>query len=84
MLYEYECEGGHRFEEIHSIADRNNVDCPDCKRAVHIRISVPRKPLIAHTFTTIGHDGKVIGQKQTTERTPLKVWGRKSGKEFNL
>ncbi len=82
-LYEYECEEGHRFEAFSSIENRNDVVCPDCKRAVRIRISVPRKPLIAHTFTTYGHDGRIIGQKQTTERTPLKV-RTKGGGERNL
>jgi putative FmdB family regulatory protein len=82
-LYEYECEGGHRFEQIRSIDKRLNVDCPDCEKVVDIRISAPRKALMAHTFTTYGHDGRIIGQKQTTERTPIAV-RKHSGKVVNL
>lgn len=70
-LYEYKCEGGHRFEEIHSIADRNNANCPDCKGAVHIVPSAPSRIRMAYTFTTYGHDGSVIGQSQSTEKTPI-------------
>ena len=81
-LYQYICEGGHRFEEVHSIAERNNVNCPGCKGAVHIRISLQGKPLVAHTFTTYGHDGRIIGQKQTTDRTAMKL-RTKSGKIVN-
>jgi len=81
-LYEYECEGGHRFEELHSIEDRNNVVCPNCEKPVHVRISLLGKPLFAHTFTTYGHDGSVIGQRQTTERTEYPI-RKKSGKEVS-
>lgn len=70
-LYEYECEGGHKFEGLHSMADRHNVACPNCKRPAHIKLSVPRPPVMAKTFTTYGHDGSMIGQKQTTEKTPM-------------
>lgn len=82
-LYEYECEGGHRFEEFRSMAERNNVDCPDCKRAVHIVPSAPGLIREAHTFTTVGHDGRIIGQKQITDRTPL-VLHTHSGKTVNV
>lgn len=70
-LYEYECEGGHRFEELHSIEDRHNAVCPMCKKPVHLKMSVPRPPIMARAFTTYGHDGSVIGRKQTTEQTPM-------------
>lgn len=70
-LYEYYCECGKEFEELCSMPERNNVVCPICQLPAHIKISVPRKPLVAHTFTTFGHDGRIIGQRQTTERTPI-------------
>lgn len=38
-LYEYECEGGHRFEEWHRIDDRYNATCSMCKKPVRLRIS---------------------------------------------
>ena len=82
-LYEYECEGGHNFEKLHSIEDRNNVVCPKCEKPVHIRISLQGKSRIAHTFTTVGHDGRIIGQRQTTERTSMAV-RKESGKVVNL
>lgn len=71
-LYNYECNGGHKFEELHSMDDRHKAVCPDCKQPVHLLLSVPRPPLMSHPFTTYGHDGQVIGQKQTTERTSLR------------
>lgn len=39
-LYEYECEGGHRFEEFHSIDERHNGSCPMCKKPVRLLISL--------------------------------------------
>ena len=70
-LYEYYCDCGKEFEAFRSIAERHNVKCPTCKRVVHLKISLQGKHRVAHTFTTIGHDGRVIGQRQTTERTPI-------------
>lgn len=37
--YEYECEGGHRFEARRSIAERHNASCPQCKQPVRLLIS---------------------------------------------
>lgn len=70
-LYEYECEGGHRFEEFHSIADRNNVVCPDCEEPVHIKISAWSRVIIAGWDTVVGHDGTILSRKQSTEQTPM-------------
>ncbi len=69
--YEYECDGGHRFEEFRSIAERNNVVCPDCKKPVHIKISAPARILIAGWDTVVGHDGTILSRKQSTEQTPM-------------
>lgn len=82
-IYEYECKDGHRSEGVHSIEDRNNANCPDCKRAVHIVPSTPGLIREAHTFTTYGHDGRIIGQRQMTDRTPL-VLHTYSGKTVNV
>ena len=79
-VYEYYCDCGKEFEDLRNMTDRNNAVCPACRKLAHIRISVPRKALTAHTFTTIGHDGRVIGQRQTTERTP--IMGESSEHEF--
>jgi len=82
-IYEYECDKcGKRFEELRSMDRRHEVECPDCKGAVHIRISTIGKPIEAHTFMVIGHDGTVLSQRQTTETTPLKVITR-DGREIN-
>lgn len=70
-LYEYYCDCGKEFELRRSMAERNNTVCPVCRQPAHIKISAPIKHLTAHTFTTIGHDGRVIGRAQTTERTPI-------------
>ncbi len=70
-LYEYYCEGGHRFEELHSIADRHNVVCPDCKKPVHIKLSPCARIIIAGWDTVIGHDGAILSRKQSTEEIPM-------------
>ena len=70
-LYEYYCDCGEEFELLRSMDERNNAVCPVCRQPAHIKISAHGKHLTAHTFTTIGHDGRVIGQRQTTERTPI-------------
>ena len=69
-LYEYICEDGHRFEEFKSIEDRHNVVCPMCENPAHIRISLPRKPRMAVPFAVLAHDGTVLHETQTTEKTP--------------
>lgn len=77
-LYDYECEGGHRFEELHSVVDRNNAVCPDCKKPVHIKLSACALILIAGWDTVVGHDGAILSRKQSTEdmgMLPEKVHG---------
>jgi len=69
-FYEYECECGNRFEQLHSIAGRHNAVCK-CGRLAHLLISLPRKALIAEFFTVMKHDGTVLSQIQTTERIPM-------------
>jgi len=80
-IYEYECEGGHRFEGVRSIGERLKVVCPECKHTVHIIPSLTTTRM-AMPFTVIGHDGTVLSSRQTTERTPLKV-RKHSGKIVN-
>ena len=70
-LYEYECEGKHRFEELHSIVGRNDVICPVCERPAHIKISAWARVLIAGWSTVVGHDGTILSRKQSTESTPM-------------
>ncbi len=70
-LYDYECEGGHRFEELHSIAERDNVNCPDCEMPAHIKLSACARILIAGWDTVVGHDGAILSRKQSTEEIPM-------------
>lgn len=67
-IYEYECEGGHRFEEFHSIENRHSVVC-SCGKPVHIKISLGSFRM-ARPFTVLAHDGTVLHQSQTTAKTP--------------
>lgn len=72
-LYEYECEGGHRFEELHGIEDRHNGVCPVCERAVHLLISRLAKRNRfdqRDSFTVIDGDGNVIGKRFDHRPTP--------------
>lgn len=70
-LYDYECEGGHRFEELHSIADRHNAVCPDCKKPVQLKMSAWARIIIAGWDTVVGHDGTILSRKQSTEQIPM-------------
>ena len=81
-LYEYECECGKRMEEVHTIEDRYKVTC-GCGETPTIRISLQGRPRIAHTFTTVGHDGRIIGQRQTTDVTPVSGTTR-NGRQINV
>ena len=65
-LYEYECEGGHRFEELHSIADRHNAICPMCDKPVKLRISAWGRVIFAAWDTVKSHDGTVLSRTQST------------------
>jgi putative FmdB family regulatory protein len=67
--YEYECEGGHKFEEYRSIEDRLNAFCPMCKRPVHIKISLTSHRM-ARPFMVLAHDGTILHQAQTITQTP--------------
>ncbi len=69
-LYEYECDCGKRFEVRRSIASRLSATC-ECGASPRLLISLQGDHRTAHTFTTYGHDGRVIGQRQTAERTPI-------------
>ncbi len=81
-LYEYQCECGERMEAFRSIANRHEAICA-CGKTPSLRISLQGKPRVAHTFTTYGHDGRVIGQRQTTDVTPVSGTTR-SGKQINV
>ena len=67
--YEYECEDGHEFERFRSMDKRHDVECPLCKQPVKLKISRTTFR-IAHRFSVLEHDGTVISQTQTTEKTP--------------
>ena len=69
-LYEYECEGGHEFEQLNSIDNRRNAYCPMCKRDVHLKVSAWGRVIFSSYFTVVGSNGRVLEKKQITERTP--------------
>jgi len=69
-LYEYECDCGKRFEARRPIASRLSATC-ECGATPRLLMSLQRAHRVAHTFTTYGHDGRIIGRRQTAERTPI-------------
>ena len=69
-LYEYECEGGHKFEELHSIEDRHNAVCPNCRKPARLKISAWGRVIFAGFDTVVDCNGIVVSRKQTTEQTP--------------
>lgn len=75
--YEYECEGGHRFEERRSIADRHNAHCPMCKKPVSLRIS-HSDSRIAVPFTVVQDLGGGRGYQVLDHKPDMGVT-RKAG-----
>ncbi|MGW8182093.1 MAG: FmdB family zinc ribbon protein [bacterium] len=69
-LYEYECECGQKFEQVHSIADRHNGVC-ECSKTGKLLISAWGRVEFAAWDTVIGHDGTILSRKQSTEQTPM-------------
>ena len=69
-LYEYECDCGKGFAARRSIASSLSATCR-CGATPRLLMSLQRTHRVAHTFTTYGHDGCIIGQRQTAERTPI-------------
>lgn len=70
-LYEYECGSGHKFETVKSIANRYHALCPYCGSPGKIQISAWGRVIFAAFDTVVGHDGKVISRKQSTEEIPM-------------
>lgn len=82
-LYEYQCGRGHRFEKVKSIESRHDVICPSCGEPTEIIPSITREHKTAFPFRVYGHDGQMIHDTQTTDRTAFKVRS-KTGSEVNL
>ena len=69
-LYEYECEDGHKFEQLMGLDGMYGSICPTCSKVAKRKMSSFNFGF-SQSFTTYGHDGRVLGRKQTTERTPM-------------
>ena len=78
-LYDYQCEGGHNFEQFSTVASKDETQCNECDQPVRRLVSTFSSKT-AEFFTTVGHDGRVIGRRQTTERIPIAVGP--TGKEY--
>lgn len=79
-IYEYECEKGHKFEELHKVDERLPVACHTCGSDCHIVISKTCLPnfRIAHPLRYFARDGTVYGNlpdSNVVERPPaLPEW----------
>lgn len=79
-LYEYECSGGHRFEEFKHMGNRYDVLCPVCQRPAKIKPSLSSFRMdIPVTFRT--HDGTVIDRKPGGINAPI---GRPNGSNITM
>lgn len=59
-LYQYECEGGHKFELFkHRIEDRYNAQCPECNKPVTLIMS-PVRYRLAEPLPIFAHDGTKV------------------------
>lgn len=72
-LYEYECENGHKFEELKSMESRYNTMCPHCGKLPKLLIS----RLAENNFfelriplTVLDSDGSVVGRRFDHSPTP--------------
>ncbi len=71
-LYDYECSCGKKFEAIRPIGLRHTADC-ECGKMGEIRMSScqPSRVLIAGWDTVVGHDGRILSRKQSTDTIPM-------------
>ena len=80
-LYEYECDGGHRFEAFkHRREDRYDVVCPECRERVNLLMS-PFTHRVARPFAVFDIDGTLLHQTQTIEKSPPVGYGTKEIEE---
>lgn len=72
-LYEYECEGGHKFEGLKSMSDRHNCVCPYCDKPPRLLISqLARRNFFDKriSLTVLKSDGTVVGKRFDHRPTP--------------
>ncbi len=69
-LYEYECfDCGAKFELLRHRWERLvDTNCK-CGGKSKLLVSLPQKANMAEPFSVLAHDGTVLHQKQTTEKT---------------
>ncbi|KKM86964.1 hypothetical protein LCGC14_1273680 [marine sediment metagenome] len=70
-LYQYQCPCGNEFERLARMDARRDVRC-SCGKTPELKVS-SFSNRSAEYFTAVGHDGSIIAQRQTTERTPMAV-----------
>ena len=71
--YEYRCECGKTFERILPIEKRYDTTC-SCGKQAQLLISHTNLR-IAEPFSVLAHDGTVLHQTQTIEKTPPPGYG---------
>jgi len=83
--YEYECGGGHRFEQRHSMDDRHNASCPMCKQPVRLLISLSdyriAEPITIYQDLGGGRGYKEIGWQADSGVSPKQGEPYKTAKE---
>ncbi len=68
-IYQYTCDGRHRFESFkHRIEDRHDATCECGLKGTLIMSSVMCR--MARPFTVYDHEGTILHQRQTIEKTP--------------
>lgn len=61
-IYEYQCEGGHKFTARTSIADRHKTVCPMCKHYVRLNVSLSNFRM-AVPFTVVSPEHGIVHQR---------------------
>jgi len=67
-IYEYQCDCGKSFSRFLPIEKRHDVIC-ECGRTPRIKISLAFHRM-AKLFSVLDHDGTILHQRQTIEKTP--------------
>ena len=78
-IYEYFCECGHEWENVHTMDDRHNEKCPLCSKQGKIKISLS-SPKVFHMVL---HDLDPEKPIEVNSRAELKAECKQRGVEFD-
>lgn len=74
-LYKYKCNCGNIFEQLSTIEERNNVDCPQCGARPTIVITPPvaYNPRLFHKFFKEGEGFTTVQYSKEEARERIRA-----------